>query len=236
MVLALSVSAWSVTVQGAARQSPAGERQTAKSSETDRSGDRDRGAGFHMLPERAVEGLKLTEEQKKQLAELRTEAKEKFEKILTPEQVEKLQKLREQRERFGRGMGGPAMRGQAMRRFGMGAPGMRGGSMGGFGMRGPGMAGPGMGRFGMGAPGRGQGMGGFGMGGPGMAGPGMGRFGMGAPGMRGGGMGGFGMGPQAGRPPFRDGQQFDGPRRFRGPRPDGGADKDTKPQPKSEKE
>ena len=207
MALALSVSAWSVTVQGAARQSPAGERQTAKSSETDRSGDRDKGAGFHMLPERAVEGLKLTEEQKKQLAELRTEAKEKFEKILTPEQVEKLQKLREQRERFGRGMGGPAMRGQGMRQFGTGGPGIGGRGMGGYGMRGPGMAGPGMGRFGMGAPG-----------------------------MRGGGMGGFGMGPQAGRPPFRDGQQFDGPRRFRGPRPDGGADKDTKPQPKSEKE
>jgi Spy/CpxP family protein refolding chaperone len=227
VALALSVSAWSATAQGGGKQASAGERQSSQSGEANEPGDRGLGAGVPMLPPRAAEELKLTDKQKKQLAELREQTKAKFEKILTKEQVEKLQKMRSQREQAGRGMGGPAMRGR-----GMGRPGMAGSGMGGRGMQGPGMR-----RGGTGGPGMwGRGMGGSGMGRPDMEGPGMGQPGMGAPGMQGRGMGRFGMGPQAWGRPFRGGQDFNGPRHFRGPGPDGGADNDAKPEPKAGKE
>ena len=43
--------------------------------------------GFHLLPPRAAEILKLTDDQKTQLAALEAETKAKLEKILTPEQM-----------------------------------------------------------------------------------------------------------------------------------------------------
>lgn len=50
--------------------------------------------GFHLLPPRAVEHLKLTDEQKKQLEELEADVKAKIGKILTPEQLEQLKQMR----------------------------------------------------------------------------------------------------------------------------------------------
>lgn len=50
--------------------------------------------GIHLLPPRAQEELKLTEEQKKQIAVLEAETKAKLEKILTPEQLEQLKNMR----------------------------------------------------------------------------------------------------------------------------------------------
>ena len=50
--------------------------------------------GFHLLPPRAAEQLKLTDDQKTQLAALEAETKAKLEKILTPEQMTQLKNLR----------------------------------------------------------------------------------------------------------------------------------------------
>ena len=61
--------------------------------------------GIHLLPPRAQEELKLTEEQKKQLIALEAETKAKLENILTPEQLEQMKHMRPQR---GGGQGRPA--------------------------------------------------------------------------------------------------------------------------------
>lgn len=50
--------------------------------------------GFHLLPPRAEERLKLTDDQKQQVAALEAETKAKLEKILTPEQLTQLKKMR----------------------------------------------------------------------------------------------------------------------------------------------
>lgn len=50
--------------------------------------------GLHLLPPRAKEQLNLTADQEKQLADLEAEVKAKVEKILTPEQLEKLKQMR----------------------------------------------------------------------------------------------------------------------------------------------
>jgi len=50
--------------------------------------------GFHLLPPPAVEQLKLTDDQKKQLAALETETKAKLEKILTADQLQQLKNFR----------------------------------------------------------------------------------------------------------------------------------------------
>ncbi len=50
--------------------------------------------GFHLLPPRAEQMLQLTDDQKKQVAELEVETKAKLGKILTAEQMKKLNHLR----------------------------------------------------------------------------------------------------------------------------------------------
>ena len=50
--------------------------------------------GFHLLPPRATEALKLTDDQKTQVAALEAETKAKLEKILTPEQMTQLKNMR----------------------------------------------------------------------------------------------------------------------------------------------
>ena len=50
--------------------------------------------GFHLLPPFAMERLNLAAGQQKQIADLETEAKSKLEKILTPEQMERLHQMR----------------------------------------------------------------------------------------------------------------------------------------------
>jgi Spy/CpxP family protein refolding chaperone len=65
--------------------------------------------GFHVLPPFAAQQLNLTDDQKKQIAALDAETKVKLEKILTPEQLEKLKNLHPPMMR--QGQGGPRMRG-----------------------------------------------------------------------------------------------------------------------------
>lgn len=67
---------------------------------------------FHLLPPRAAERLNLTDAQKKQIATLEAETKAKLEKILTPEQMERLKNMRPPMMSRGgpgmhRGPGGP---------------------------------------------------------------------------------------------------------------------------------
>lgn len=62
--------------------------------------------GFHLLPPRAEERLKLTDDQKQQIVALEKETKAKLEKILTPEQLEQLKNMHPpMRERGGPRMG-----------------------------------------------------------------------------------------------------------------------------------
>jgi len=62
---------------------------------------------FHLLPPRALEQLKLTADQQKQLADLEADVKGKLEKILTPEQQQQLKQMRPPHPPGGRGAGGP---------------------------------------------------------------------------------------------------------------------------------
>jgi len=77
--------------------------------------------GLHLLPPRAVEQLKLTDDQKKQVADLEVEVKAKMEKILTTDQLEQLKQMRPPMRQ---GQGGSAGEGQ-------GAGARRGGQRGG---------------------------------------------------------------------------------------------------------
>ena len=63
--------------------------------------------GFHLLPPGAVEQLKLTDDQKQQVADLEAEVKAKIEKILTPEQLEQLKQMHPPQGRGQGGQGGP---------------------------------------------------------------------------------------------------------------------------------
>jgi len=65
--------------------------------------------GFHLLPPRAQEQLKLTDDQKAQLAALEAETKAKLEKILTPDQMNQLKSMRPPMRQGG--PGGSQMRG-----------------------------------------------------------------------------------------------------------------------------
>ena len=64
--------------------------------------------GFHLLPPRAAETLKLTDDQKAQLAALEAETKAKLEKILTADQMTQLKNMRPPMRQGGLGgqMGG----------------------------------------------------------------------------------------------------------------------------------
>jgi hypothetical protein len=77
--------------------------------------------GFHLIPRFAEEKLNLTEDQKKQVADLEAETKAKLEKILTPEQIKTLQEARPPR-RGGPGAGGPGGPDGGQRRPGGDAP------------------------------------------------------------------------------------------------------------------
>ena len=62
-------------------------------------------AGFHLLPPPLVQQLKLTDDQKTQVAALETDTKAKLEKILTADQLTQLKSFRPPGGR-GMGMGG----------------------------------------------------------------------------------------------------------------------------------
>jgi hypothetical protein len=72
-------------------------------------GPRGARGGFHLLPPRAQEKLKLTADQQKQIASLETEVKAKLEKILTAEQMQQLKQMRPPRPQGGSdgGQNGP---------------------------------------------------------------------------------------------------------------------------------
>lgn len=89
------------------------------------------GGGAHLIPRFAEEQLNLSEDQRKQIADLEREMKDKLAKILTPEQVKALEDARPPQ----RGQGGPGGGGQ-------GGPG-GGGQGGGGGQSGPGGGGAG---------------------------------------------------------------------------------------------
>ena len=66
-------------------------------------------SGIHILPPRAAEILKLTDDQKTQIAALEAETKAKLEKILTPDQMKQLKSLRPPMRQGGAGGPGQAM-------------------------------------------------------------------------------------------------------------------------------
>src|SRR5437763_975157 len=88
------------------------------------------GGGAHLIPRFAEEKLNLSEDQRKQIADLEKEMKDKLAKILTPDQLKALEDARPPQ----RGQGGPGGGGQ-------GGPG--GGGQGGPGGGGPGGGGQG---------------------------------------------------------------------------------------------
>lgn len=119
LALALGVSAWTLTAQDQGAAAPSGDRPPGR--EGGMRGPGGAGGpggqgGLHLLPPRAVEQLKLTADQQKQVAALEAEIKAKIEKILTPEQLKQLKEMR-----------------PPMRQGGMGGPGGRPGGQGGQG-------------------------------------------------------------------------------------------------------
>lgn len=70
------------------------------------------GGGFHVLPPFVIEKLNLTDDQKKQIADLEKEVKAKLDTILTDEQKKTLSEARPQRRPGGdAGQGGQGARG-----------------------------------------------------------------------------------------------------------------------------
>ena len=109
LVLALGASTYLVNAQD---NPPASDSQRPPPGDNAQSGavkERGNRGGFHLLPPRAAEQLQLTDDQKKQLAALEAETKAKLEKILTPDQMQKLSTLRPPMRPGG--PGGPQMRG-----------------------------------------------------------------------------------------------------------------------------
>ena len=117
LALALSASALSLTAQDQGGSPPAGERPPGHEGGP---GGRVGRGGFHLLPPPAIEELKLTADQQKQLTALEAEVKAKLEKILTPEQLKQLQQMRPPPRQGG--MGGPGGQAGQGRRGGETAP------------------------------------------------------------------------------------------------------------------
>ena len=106
LALALGASTCLLTAQDDT-QRPEGQRPPGR--EAGQAGPR---GGFHLLPPRASEQLKLTADQQQQVAALEAETKAKLEKILTPEQLEQLKQIRKQQRPGGPGgQGGQKHRG-----------------------------------------------------------------------------------------------------------------------------
>ena len=117
LALALGASALSLTAQDQGGSPPAGERPPGHEGGP---GGRVGRGGFHLLPPPAIEELKLTADQQKQLTALEAEVTAKLEKILTPEQLKQLQQMRPPPRQGG--MGGPGGQAGQGRRGGETAP------------------------------------------------------------------------------------------------------------------
>ena len=114
LALALGASTCLITAQDANQpsdgQNPPPNEGGPGGGGPDGQGGGPRGPrGFHILPPRAQEVLKLTADQQKQIADLETEVKAKLEKILTPEQMQQLKQMHPPRRQGGPdgGQGGP---------------------------------------------------------------------------------------------------------------------------------
>jgi hypothetical protein len=96
-------------------QSPGGPPPSDSQAATPYAGTPAGRGGFHLLPPRAAETLKLTDDQKTQLAALEADTKAKLEKILTPEQMTQLKNMRPPMRPGGQGggPGGPGGQGQS---------------------------------------------------------------------------------------------------------------------------
>ncbi len=108
IVMALAVSTFTAFAQDAGGPPPSGG--SGPDGAQQRQGPP--GGGFHLLPPHAMEQLKLTADQQKQVADLETEVKAKIEKILTPEQLQQLKQMRPPQRQGGQGGGGPGAGGQ----------------------------------------------------------------------------------------------------------------------------
>ena len=100
-IIAIAAVAVRTTAQEAA---PGGPGDGGPGGPPHRNGSRGHGGpggGFHLLPPFVVERMKLTDDQKKQVAELEKETKAKLDKILTPEQQKTLETARPPRPRQG---------------------------------------------------------------------------------------------------------------------------------------
>ncbi len=115
LALALGASTCLLTAQDA--PPPSNDQRPQQ-----REGGPGRPVGFHLLPPRAQEQLKLTDEQKEKIAALEAETKTKLENILTPEQLEQMKNMRPSQRQGGqggpggfRGAGGSEGAGQGQR-------------------------------------------------------------------------------------------------------------------------
>lgn len=101
-LLALGSTTLLVSAQDNNNDGPPGGTPPRHNIATDARGH----GGFHLLPPRAAEQLKLTDDQKTQVAALEADTKAKLEKILTPEQMTQLKNMRPPMH-GGPGQGGP---------------------------------------------------------------------------------------------------------------------------------
>ena len=104
MVAAIGALALAVNAQDN-NQSPSGPPPSDSPSATQHAGGSGGRGGFHLLPPRAMETLKLTDDQKTQIAALEADTKAKLEKILTPEQMTQLKNMRPPMRQGGQGQG-----------------------------------------------------------------------------------------------------------------------------------
>ena len=106
MALALSASTGLLTAHDS-NQSPDAQRPPRREGSPGGPGGPGGQGGFHLLPPRAMEQLNLTDDQKKQLADLEADVKAKVEKILTAEQLQQLKQMRPMMRPGGPGGAGP---------------------------------------------------------------------------------------------------------------------------------
>ncbi len=109
IVMAATIGALALAVNAQDNNQPGGPPQGDGQPPMQHAGGPGARGGFHLLPPRAQETLKLTEDQKAQIAALEAETKAKLEKILTPEQLTQLKNMRPPMRQGG--PGGGQMRG-----------------------------------------------------------------------------------------------------------------------------
>ncbi len=131
LALALSTSAVSLMAQDQTPPPAAGERPPGHEGGPGGMGRQGGRGGFHLLPPRAQEQLNLSADQQKQVAALEAETMAKLEKILTPEQMQKLKQMRPPMRGGGQGgQGGRGSRGPDGQGGGPGGPGQEGAEAG----------------------------------------------------------------------------------------------------------